>query len=102
MDRPGRGEGGGRPMGGRQNRTEPRASRATAAAYRAGRRAHQREDGTAGAAVSASPNAPAVGNRSAGVLASALNAARSTAAGDRKSTRLNSSHSQISYAGFCL
>src|SRR2546430_9951837 len=23
-------------------------------------------------------------------------------AGDRKSTRLNSSHSQISYAGFCL
>src|SRR2546430_12350014 len=26
----------------------------------------------------------------------------SRAAGDRKSTRLNSSHSQISYAGFCL
>src|SRR2546430_13092618 len=69
------------PIGRRQNRTEPTASRATAAAYRAGRRAHQREDGTAGAAVSASPNAPAVGNRSAGVLASALNAARSTAAG---------------------
>src|SRR6266567_8029265 len=28
--------------------------------------------------------------------------ARSTAVGDRKSTRLNSSHSQISYAVFCL
>src|SRR2546427_6590712 len=28
--------------------------------------------------------------------------ARSKAAGDRKSTRLNSSHSQISYAVFCL
>src|SRR5205085_9361549 len=27
---------------------------------------------------------------------------RSAAAGDRKSTRLNSSHSQISYAVFCL
>src|SRR2546430_4097925 len=27
---------------------------------------------------------------------------RGTAAGDRKSTRLNSSHSQISYAVFCL
>src|SRR2546427_5153592 len=29
-------------------------------------------------------------------------ARRSTAASDRKSTRLNSSHSQISYAVFCL
>src|SRR5688572_32618692 len=28
--------------------------------------------------------------------------ARKKAAGDRKSTRLNSSHSQISYAVFCL
>src|SRR5256886_11526522 len=27
---------------------------------------------------------------------------RVRASGDRKSTRLNSSHSQISYAGFCL
>src|SRR5688572_32546050 len=27
---------------------------------------------------------------------------RTSAAGDRKSTRLNSSHSQISYAVFCL
>src|SRR5688572_31851084 len=32
----------------------------------------------------------------------AARGARSTAVGDRKSTRLNSSHSQISYAVFCL
>src|SRR5256886_16549475 len=35
-------------------------------------------------------------------LASAALAASSKAALDRKSTRLNSSHSQISYADFCL
>src|SRR5688572_31121317 len=34
--------------------------------------------------------------------ASARTAMRVTCTGDRKSTRLNSSHSQISYAGFCL
>src|SRR5688572_31431181 len=31
-----------------------------------------------------------------------VQASRSSFAGDRKSTRLNSSHSQISYAVFCL
>src|SRR2546430_11594373 len=34
--------------------------------------------------------------------ASPTRAARATASSDRKSTRLNSSHSQISYAVFCL
>src|SRR5688572_32018157 len=34
--------------------------------------------------------------------ASAASRARGTVAQDRKSTRLNSSHSQISYAVFCL
>src|SRR5688572_32421537 len=35
-------------------------------------------------------------------LAGAASAAAAAATGDRKSTRLNSSHSQISYAVFCL
>src|SRR5689334_23618468 len=34
--------------------------------------------------------------------ASSRSTTRSTGAGDRKSTRLNSSHSSISYAVFCL
>src|SRR2546427_3073356 len=34
--------------------------------------------------------------------ATALNHGRGLGQGDRKSTRLNSSHSQISYAVFCL
>src|SRR5688572_31636568 len=38
-------------------------------------------------------------HRGSGCFADALHAARTA---DRKSTRLNSSHSQISYAVFCL
>src|SRR2546427_9552990 len=43
-----------------------------------------------------------VGRRDAGVLGVEPRAAGQTTGGDRKSTRLNSSHSQISYAVFCL
>src|SRR2546427_3765991 len=40
--------------------------------------------------------------RPAGELAAHAGRPRSSSPGDRKSTRLNSSHSQISYAVFCL
>src|SRR2546428_9493991 len=54
-------------------------------------------------ASSATTNSATLANRSAGSLASARASACSTAAGaDRESTRLNSSHDQISYAVFCL
>src|SRR3712207_7525162 len=38
----------------------------------------------------------------AGLRGPALNVDRQCASGDRKSTRLNSSHANISYAVFCL
>src|SRR2546430_13587579 len=37
-----------------------------------------------------------------GIKRSEINLSRDSLPGDRKSTRLNSSHSQISYAVFCL
>src|SRR2546427_9508559 len=40
--------------------------------------------------------------RIARIIGSSLEARVEISAGDRKSTRLNSSHSQISYAVFCL
>src|SRR2546427_4089047 len=43
-----------------------------------------------------------VGRSRPGALGSAAHPSRSRRVGDRKSTRLNSSHSQISYAVFCL
>src|SRR2546427_6302657 len=44
----------------------------------------------------------ALGNRAANIPMSGLKSQIGHAQGDRKSTRLNSSHSQISYAVFCL
>src|SRR2546430_8982298 len=42
------------------------------------------------------------GGTAAGVRARSGGEDQGSLQGDRKSTRLNSSHSQISYAGFCL
>src|SRR2546427_8913154 len=50
-----------------------------------------------------SKNNPAlIGRAGVGKTAIVEGLAQRVAAGDRKSTRLNSSHSQISYAVFCL
>src|SRR2546430_17435628 len=48
------------------------------------------------------PISPHPRRRRAHLRAPPLGAARRIRRGDRKSTRLNSSHSQISYAVFCL
>src|SRR5688572_32278898 len=48
------------------------------------------------------PSAETVGERLNSILRNEVDLARQDREADRKSTRLNSSHSQISYAVFCL
>src|SRR2546430_6260286 len=58
----------------------------------------------AGQATPAPPVGTALGPHGVNIMefVKQFNAKTQSAAGDRKSTRLNSSHSQISYAVFCL